>query len=323
MCTAVSYTASKHYFGRTLDLECSFGEHTVITPRRFPFSFRFLPSLSLHHAIIGIGIVAENYPLYYDAVNEEGLAMAGLNFPISTIYKAPKKDTKNIAPFELIPWVLSQCSSVNEAKTLLCDSALVNVPFNESWSLSPLHWIIADRNEAITIEAVEDGVKVYQNPVGVLTNEPPFYYQLTNLSNYMNVTSAPATNRFSNTVPLTAYSRGMGALGLPGDFSSASRFVRASFVKTNCVFDHTVNDVNQFFHILNTVEQPYGCVKLIDDSLEKTVYASCCDTEKGIYYHTTYGCRQIHAVDLRRENLEADMLTAYPLVTQENVSFQN
>lgn len=323
MCTAITYTANKHYFGRTLDLECSYGEGILIVPRQFPLSFRCAEAIKSHPAIIGMGIVAEGYPLFYDATNEEGLSMAGLNFPDNADYKPPKEGAYNVAPFEFIPWVLSRCSSVAEARRLLQHVNLVNIPFSEQWPLSPLHWILADREGSVTVETVRDGVRIYDNPVGVLTNEPPFDFHMTNLCHYLNLTREVPVNRFSDRVSLIPYSRGMGAFGLPGDLSSASRFVRAAFVKLNAAADETVRDVSQFFHILGAVEQPRGCVVLEDGSLEMTVYTSCCDTEKGIYYYTTYQNRRINGVDLRKEDLGSAELITYPLIKEEQIGMQN
>ena len=119
MCTAISFSGNRHYFGRNLDVEAHYEEQVVTTPRNFPLPFRKLPLLARHHAIIGIATVAEGYPLYYDAVNEHGLAMAGLSFPHSARYFPYRQGADNVTHFELIPWVLSQCATVREARNLI------------------------------------------------------------------------------------------------------------------------------------------------------------------------------------------------------------
>ena len=117
MCTAITYQTKQLYFGRTLDYECSYGEQVTITPRNYPFDFHHAGPVHTHYAIIGMAHVAGGYPLYYDAVNETGLCMAGLNFVGNAVYAQPEPDRTNIAQFELIPWLLGRCASVQQART--------------------------------------------------------------------------------------------------------------------------------------------------------------------------------------------------------------
>jgi choloylglycine hydrolase len=115
----------------------------------------------------------------------------------------------------------------------------------------------------------------------------------------------------------------MGGLGLPGDSSSVSRFVRAAFTRQNA--KHHVEEaasLGQFFHILETVKQIEGCVN-VKGKLEKTVYSSCCNLDKGIYYYTTYENSQITAIDLHKENLDSKALILYPLITGQQIYLQN
>ena len=323
MCTAVTYRTADHYFGRNLDLEYSYQEQVTVTPRNYPFSFRCKDILEHHYAMIGIATISDTYPLYYDAVNEKGLCMAGLNFPGNAVYQPVKDTMDNIAPFELIPWILGQCSSVAEAAVRLKRLNIAEIPFSEQFPLSPLHWILSDRSESVTIEPMRSGLRIYNNPIGVLTNNPPFDYHMHNLKNYLNLTREEPVNRFAPQVDLTPYSRGMGALGLPGDLSSVSRFIKAAFTKLNSVSeDSECASVSQFFHILDSVMQQRGCVR-VGEKFEKTVYTSCCNTDKGIYYYKTYENSQINAVDLNREDLNGSNLIAYPLITDQKIHMQN
>lgn len=324
MCTAVCYKTEDFYFGRTLDYEHSYFEEVTVTPREYPFHFRNARPIENHFAIIGMAYVQDGYPLYYDAVNEKGLAMAGLNFAQNAHYNGCSNDKDNIAQFEFIPWILSQCVSVKEAKELISRMNITNTPFSASLPVAELHWIIADRDEAITVESVKDGIHVYENPVGVLTNNPPFPEQLFNLNNYMHLSPSEPKNHFSDKLSLRAYSRGMGAMGLPGDLSSQSRFVRASFVKMNSLSGKSENEsVSQFFHILGSVDQQRGCCDVGNGQYEITIYASVCNCDKGIYYYTTYDNRQICAVDMHKENLDGCLLSAYPLIISEQIKMQN
>ena len=323
MCTAISYLTKDHYFGRNLDLEYSYQETVAITPRHYPFVFRMVPTMSVHYAMIGMATVSEKYPLYYEATNEHGLSMAGLNFPGNAVYTKPSADKDNISPFEFIPWILGQCRTVVQAQKMVDRINLVNIPFSETFPLSPLHWMISDRNEIIVVEPMSDGLKVYKNPVGVLTNNPPFDFHMYNLSNYLNLTHEEPVNRFTHKLDIEPYSRGMGSIGLPGDLSSASRFIKAAFTKLNSVSsDSETSSVSQFFHILGSVAQQRGCVK-VNGEFEKTVYSCCCNTDRGIYYYTTYENSQITAIQLFKANLDDEHIRTFPIVYDQQFRYEN
>lgn len=324
MCTAATYKTKDFYFGRTLDYEFSYGDEITITPRNFEFNFREKMSIKTHYAIIGMAYVTNNYPLYYDAINEKGLGIAGLNFVGNAKYKEKVDGKDNIAQFELIPWILSQCASVEEARVLIEKINILNVSFSNDLPVAELHWIIADSKEAITVEAVEEGIKIYENPVGVLTNNPPFDKQMFALNNYMYLSPKSPENKFSKDLNLVTYSRGMGAIGLPGDLSSQSRFIRVAYTKMNSISKEDEKEsVSQFFHILNSVDQQRGCCELEDEKYEITIYTSCCNTNKGIYYYTTYDNHQINAVDMHKENLDRNDLIRFPLIKEEQIRMQN
>lgn len=324
MCTALTFATRDFYFGRTLDNDFSYGEEVVITPRSFPLRFRRAETPENRFAIIGTAFVANGYPLYYDAVNEKGLCMAGLNFVGNAVYNKPVDGRDNVSQFELVPWILSQCKTVEEARALLGRINITDDAFSDELPPAQLHWIVADKTQSITVESTADGLKIYDNPVGVLTNNPPFDIQLFALNNYMGLSAKPPVNRFSDGLDLNVYSRGMGAIGLPGDLSSQSRFVRAAFVRMNSVCGEGEEEsVGQFFHILGSVEQQRGCCVLENGKQEITVYTSCCNADKGIYYYTTYSNRQITAVDMHRENLEACELIRCPFTTKEQICRAN
>lgn len=323
MCTAITFHTNDHYFGRNLDFEYSYKETVTITPRNFPLPFRCLPTITKHYALIGMATIDCNYPLYYDATNEKGLSMAGLYFPGNAVYQPINTKMCNLAPFEFMPWILCQCEDIMQARDLLSSVNLADISYSKSYPQSPLHWIIADRYTSIVIEPRRNSLEIFDNPIGVLTNNPPFDYHIYNLSNYLNLTSEEATNRFAPNYKIEAYSRGMGAMGLPGDLSSSSRFIRAAFTKLNskCDSDET-SSISQFFHILGAVSQQQGCVK-IGKAYEKTIYTSCCNIDKGIYYYKTYENSQITAVQLKNTDLESDKLTEFPLVTNQQILWQN
>ena len=173
MCTSIAMNTEDFYFGRTMDIEYSFGENIVFTPRNFSLSFRRNDTLHRHYAMLGMASVRDGYPLYAEAVNERGLCIAGLNFPDSAYYP-PKEDPikQNVSPFELIPWLCAKCASVTDVKQLLAATHLVDIPFSDSLPSAPLHWHIADRQCSIVLESTGNELEIYDNPVGVLTNNP-------------------------------------------------------------------------------------------------------------------------------------------------------
>lgn len=324
MCTAATYKTKDHYFGRNFDLEYSYSETVTVTPRNYPLRFRYLGELKQHYAMIGVAYVFKDYPLYYDATNEKGLSMAGLNFPGNADYKDVVPDKDNVAIFELMPWLLGRCATVEEVREQLGRLNIIKEGFSAELPASPLHWIIADREKSIVLESVKEGLKVYDNPVGVLTNNPPFDYHLHNLANYMTLSAEAPVNSFADGVELKAYSRGMGAMSLPGDLSSASRFIKAAFTRCNARSgEGEMESVSQFFHILGSVEQQRGCVHMGKGEYEITLYSSCCNTDKGIYYYVTYDNRSISAVDMHRCDLDGAQLMSWPLRKEQDVFFQN
>lgn len=324
MCTAITYQTKDHYFGRNLDLEYCFDERVTITPRNYPFHFRTMGEMPTHYAMIGMAYVAEGYPLYYEATNEHGLSMAGLNFPGNACWFEPKEGKDNVSPFEFIPWILGQCKNLAEARTLIERINLVNLSFSPELPLSPLHWMVADRSGALTVEQVSGGLAIYENPVEVLTNNPTFDYHMTNLANYMALSNQPPRNCLAPGLELSPYSRGMGAMGLPGDLSSASRFVRAAFVRMNSRSGAGESEsISQFFHILGSVAQQRGCVDMGEGKFEITYYSCCCNTDRGIYYYTTYENSRITAVDMHREDLDGNRVVSYPLITGQQIEYQN
>ena len=326
MCTASNYITEKHYFGRNFDYEISYNERVTITPRNHEFKYRRIDDVKTHYAIIGIAAGIDGYPLYYDACNEKGLAIAGLNFAGNAVYREYEEGMVNVTPFELIPYVLSTASTVSEARELLKDVNLVNINFADELPLSPLHWMMSDNSgESIVIEPMEDGLKIYDNPVGVMTNNPPFDKQLFSLNNYRNLSNKNPENTFGGDIDLDEYSRGMGGIGLPGDLSSASRFAKVAFTRANSYSDvDEASSVGQFFHILGSVEQQNGCTFINDPNLyEYTIYSSCYNTQDGILYYRTYKNSQITAVSLNNEDLESDELISYLLINEEQFNFIN
>ncbi|MBQ2792277.1 MAG: choloylglycine hydrolase family protein [Oscillospiraceae bacterium] len=306
MCTAVCFSSGGFYFGRTLDHTCSYGEQITVVPRRFPLAFRHLAPMTQHLAFVGMAHVAQGVPLFYDGINEKGLAAAGLLFSGFTRYHPPRADRKNLASFELLSFLLAHCASVKEAESFLENACITEEGFSDRLPPSPLHWLIADRTGSMVVESAADGLRLFHNPVGVLTNAPPFDRQLRHLSSKLPLSPDPPKG-------LSAPDRsGMGAIELPGGFTSSSRFVRAVFASR-----HTLpgpdekTSVRRFFRILDTVTIPPGCHRTPEGELQFTRYASCCSAASGTYYCTGED-RAVSAVSLHRHDLNGDQLFCYP-----------
>ncbi len=324
MCTAAVYKTKDVYFGRNLDHDMSYGEEVVVTPRNFPFTFRKAGEMKTHYSFIGMAFVAGGYPLYYDGTNEKGLSIAGLNFVGNAVYREPAEGKHNVAQFELIPWLLGQCACLKDARELLKDLNIVNIPFSDKLPLAELHWLIADGTGAIVVESVEDGIHVYEDPAGVLTNNPPFPIQSFALNNYRGLNPETPDNTFSKDIDMDVYCKGIGAFGLPGDLTSQSRFIRAAFTCRNSVSGEGEEEsVGQFFHILHSVEQTKGVSKLGEDRYEVTLYTSCCNADKGIYYYTTYNNNQITAVDMHKTDLDSAEIFRYPVEDRQSIFYRN
>lgn len=331
MCTSVIYQTKNTYFGRNLDLDYSYHETITITPHNFHFHFAALPDLTSHHAIIGVAYVVpdangQDYPLYYDAVNDMGLGIAGLRFANNAAYFDKITGKDNVAPHEFIPYILGNCASVAEAREKLANMSFYRHDFNADLPTSDLHWIITDARESIVVESTADGLHVYDNPVGVLANNPVFPDQLLNLSNYLSVSPANHQNSFAPAVPLAQYSRGLGTKFLPGGMDSESRFVKAVFTKQHATSpDDELSSVSQYFHILHSVDQSRGSnqTNLDPVEFEITVYSSGYNLEQGIAYYTCYDNHQISAVDMHKTDLDSAELVSFPMINTEQINYQN
>ena len=324
MCTCMTYQGQDFYFGRNLDLECGFGEKVVITPRNYRFHFTNGEKREHHFAMIGMAFVMDHYPLYAEAVNEKGLGMAGLYFPGNAVYRQPQEGRINLAVYELIPYLLTVCACVKEAKELLEKINLTTQPFREDVPSAQLHFMISDASGSLTVEPERDGLKVYQNDPGVLTNNPPFPWHTVNLANYLHLTAGAPENQFAKALDLKAFGQGMGAVGLPGDASSPSRFVRAVFLKYNAGgTEEEMESVTQFFHILEQVSMVKGAVRTPEGKSDQTIYSCCVNADRGIYYYRTYENHQISAVAMHHEDLEQEELIFYELFWQQNICHLN
>ena len=229
MCTAIS---TGRFFGRTLDVETEWGGETVRVGN-----------------VIGMARMADGVPLWFDAANVYGLGGAALNFPGLAVYRAESEKKYNIPSYALIGFVLERCKNVSEAANLLSDVNVSPEAFAPDLPPTPLHWIFADSDACIVFEQTEEGARVYQNEIGVMTNAPTFPEHLNNIDEGKSAT----------------------------DLSSESRFILAAKAK-KCPAPMSAED---FFDIMKSVFVELGKGSKKET---KTVYTSCIDLEKGKYY---------------------------------------
>ncbi len=311
MCTAVHIACEHGLFGRTLDVTRGYEEQVVIAPRKMPFSFSNGQVCADHFAMVGMAYLAERTPLYFDAMNEHGLCMAGLRFPDAE-YAAPQRTGREIAPYEVISRVLSSCRTVEDAVTLLRENRIVRLDFSTTLPVTPLHWLIADRRRSVAVECIDGQTQIHDDPFGVLTNAPSFLVMAALAEHYCHL--SPDTQGVS---PTASYRYGVGAVGLPGDLTSMSRFVRAQFFKRHARWDDPdIPLVEQFFHLTDTVKQVKGVTRT-GEGEEYTRYASCCDQLERVYYYTTYRCRAVTAVSLSPDTQNGDEPLCYPICAEK------
>lgn len=306
MCTGITFTdinGENLYFGRNLDWSYSYGEQIVITPINYQPQSPFNAIKKIKYPVIGMGIVVENTPLYFDCANNEGLAIAGLNFTNYTQYELEPIYTTpiiNITAYEFPLWVAATFKSVEELKQQLQYVAIINKSINDKFPTSYLHWIISDKKQCIVIEYNNNKIHIFDNPFDVLTNQPNFDWQIENLKNYLNVTPQVPTP----IEELKVYGSGGGMRGLPGDYYSPSRFVRAAYLNYYYPLKNTEKEnITRLFKILGGVSMIEGAACMLDNTFEKTIYTSGFSSKTNTYYYSTYDNPAIQSYPLKNYNI--------------------
>lgn len=318
MCTGLRFTdtANNLYFGRNLDLdENNYGEQPILAPEGYEMQYRHMPAKKLSTAIIGMGVNAGGYPLFFEACSARGMGIAGLNFPRNA-YFAPEGDqTKkyNVTPYEFMVWALDEFESVAELREALKDTYLIGTDFAPGMPLSPLHWIISDANETIVVEQTkEKGLMVYENNVDVLTNNPEFPWHVQNLNNYIGLSANDRSNTTWNRQELQFQGIGTGQLGLPGDSSTQSRFVKTAFLNANYPTQEGEEaNVARMFNTLMDVAMPYGSVINEHGAIEFTIYTSCYSQATQTYYYHIWNEAEIKHASITDENRKGTEIVTF------------
>lgn len=328
MCTALSIKSKEgnNFFGRNMDLEYNFNQSVIVIPRNYKYENKVTGKMvGGKYAIIGMGSVIDNHAAMADGMNEKGLACAGLNFAGYAYYEENKVEGKeNIAPYDFILWVLFNHETVDEVKEAINNIELVNVPLNEKYPVPTLHWMVVDKSgKSIVIEKTKSKFSIYDNTVGVLTNNPTFDWQLTNLNEYIGLTEEhPKETKWCDQ-EIKALGVGAGTRGIPGDFASVSRFVRIAFIKSRMPEVDNISAIPQFLHMLDYVAMVKGGVMTPEGKEDFTLYSSCMNQEKGIYYYKTYSNNRINAIDINKEDLNESKVKVFPYLINEDINYQN
>lgn len=309
MCTCIAMRKGNWLFGRNMDIERSFGERAVVVPRGYKMPYKLVKGSEKHFAMLGTAAVAQGVPLFADAVNEKGLCAAALRFEGNAHYfPQPRDGVYNLAPYELIPFLLERCETAQQAVCLLRQTRLTALPFSPELPLAPLHYILADARHTFVAEPRTDGLHLYEDRAGVLTNNPPFPYQIQRLNDFFSLSVRPQGGEFARELSLHPYSLGMGALGLPGDPSSCSRFVRAAFLLQA---SRKGEGVAHLFHILAAAAVVRGSVLTPAGEEEYTRYSCVIDPKEGAYYYKTYDGLQIARVSMDETAREGTQLREF------------
>ncbi|MPQ43833.1 choloylglycine hydrolase [Clostridium tarantellae] len=329
MCTGLLLKTKdgEHLFGRNMDIEFSFNQQVGVIPRSFTYAStvnneKFITK----YAIIGMMTLMAGHPMLADGMNEKGLACAGLNFPgYSYLSDESKEGAHNIPCHDFMLWMLGQFQSVKELKEELKNLNLMNKPFGPNIPEATLHWMVTDKTgECIVIENTKEKLSIFDNTVGVLTNSPTFDWHLTNLRQYMGLSSEQVISTKWDREELSPLGVGVGAVGMPGDETPASRFIRAAFLRHFLMLNEIEHvDIGEFYHILNNVAMTSGAVRTPEKKSDLTQYSSCMSLEKGIYYYNTYKNNQINAINMHNEDLDGNEIKVYPYSEELQINYVN
>ena len=204
-----------------------------------------------------------------------------------------------MAAYEFPFWIARTFSSLDEVRAALASVTVVAKPVSEHLPVANLHWLIGDATGSIVVECMEEGMRVWENDADVLTNEPDFGWQRTNLRNYLTLTDEDPGAAAWGAMKLVPFGSGLGMQGIPGDYSGPSRFVKAAFVNSHYPAQTgEAANVTRLFRTLGSVAVPEGAAKMADGSHEKTLYTSCFSASSLTYYHAAYDDLAIRAYPL-------------------------
>lgn len=303
-------------YARTLEFGINLQSQILVLPRQYEFvgtTASGKPGLTWKSKFAAVGMNAYDSDLLIDGVNEHGLAAGGFYMPGFAEYQTinPGEESQAIAPWEVITWILTNFTNVDEVRAALPGIKVAAAPFDERHGVPPLHFITHDESgNSLVIEYVDGKLYTYANPIGVITNSPTFDWHVTNLRNYVNLTANNVPPVALDGLRLSQLGQGSGLKGLPGDFTPPSRFVRAVALSQDANRGQTgVESVREAFHILDSFDIPRGVVRPSEgerEPYEYTQWTSASDLKSRTYYFHTYDNRRVRSVELTKFNLDAE-----------------
>jgi choloylglycine hydrolase len=330
-CTGIRITAADGsiVYARTLEFGVPLDSQILFVPRRFEFfgtTASGRPGLTWHSKYATVGLNCFGKEAFVDGVNEVGLAVGGFYFPGYAGYQTatPEDESRALAPWELITWMLTNFGTVDEIRAAIADVRVAAVPLNAEIGIPPVHFIAHDKaGHSLVVEYVDGKLKTYNNPLGVITNSPSFDWHVTNLRNYINLTATNVPPVDLQGIEFSQFGQGSGMRGLPGDFTPPSRFVRAVALGQSAVAGATgAEAVANAFHVLNSFDIPEGAVRPADagrEPLDRTQWTSAADLTARRYYFHTHDNRRIRMVDLNSFDSESSKPTMIPIAVGEDV----
>ena len=322
MCTSFTYEDAdgKWYLSRTMDFDFDMGARPVVIPR----GYRFKAAVDAEGIVAKFGFVGSGRQVgeyaVVDGVNEHGFGAATLYLVESKYNEAPVAGKQNLASYEMVPYLLGNYTTVSELRDHLDDINIVAVANAFMGNIVvPLHWIVADdTGDCAVLEQTGAGLELFDNPVGVMTNSPDFGWHLQNLKNYPQLQPTQAPARKYGTLNVHGFGAGTGAAGLPGDYTSVSRFVRMAFMReVGEKVSGQANAVNTISHLMNSVDIPRGA-KLMDNlSADYSQYRAYCSLSDRTYFLQPYDDQTITRVQLTEDLLNADAPTEFTVQHQQ------
>jgi choloylglycine hydrolase len=328
-CTGVTLKSEDGTFvrGRTLEFAQALDSDLIVIPRNYGYTgFAQAENRGLKwktkFAVAGANFCGEPYVM--DGVNEKGLSGGTFYFPDFAGYQAfdKRKAAATLAPWQLLTWILSSFATLEEVKKALPEVVVYDAVFAKWKSDMPLHYIITDASGAsIVIEYVGGKLNIHENPSGILTNAPDFPWHLTNLRNYLKISPQGAKEVKVNSFEINPLGQGSGMLGIPGDYTPPSRFVRAFFFAAASIPQKTAEQsVMQIFHILNNFDIPLGTVRSTENKvtmLERTQWITVCDLKNKYFYYRTEHNSRIRVLKLMDCKLDADKIISFKMESME------
>ncbi|WP_394524884.1 linear amide C-N hydrolase [Lacrimispora sp. JR3] len=305
MCTAITLQSKQGetFFGRNMDFSYDIEPHLYIVPSGYEWNNGLNGErIRNRYRFIGIGQELDGLLGFFDGVNEMGFAAAALYFAGYANYNSgPGNDQQeSIASFEFLHYILGRCSNVEELQQLLRRVKITGLEDPVTRTVAPLHWLAADKSgNCVVIEQTDNGLEVFQNPIGVLANSPDFKWHMTNLRNYMEASPVQTEEASWGGYRLTPFGQAGGTEILPGGYTSPSRFVRTSYLKSFIPVPENRNEaVISCFHIMESVTVPKGAVITSRNQYDYTRYTAFINTATCEYFFKTYDNIQLGTAGL-------------------------